>query len=85
MAGLRQLYDTLEVHVRSLLSFSVDSQYYWTLLSSIIIEQIDSFGKANFTTRMKYIRDSVRSFMCPRSEHKISECASTKTCYYCKK
>ena len=39
----------------------------------------------DITTRMKYIRDSVRSFMCPRSEHKISECASTKTCYYCKK
>ena len=48
MAGLRQLYDTLEVHVRSLLSFSVDSQYYRMLLSSIIIEQIDSFGKANY-------------------------------------
>ena len=39
VAGLRQLYDTLEVHIRLLLSLKVDSQSYGTLLSLIIIIQ----------------------------------------------
>ena len=29
VAGLRQLYETLEVHVRSLLSLSIDSECNW--------------------------------------------------------
>ena len=36
--NLQQLHDTLEVHVRLLLSLNVDSQSYGTLLSPIIIE-----------------------------------------------
>ena len=47
VAGLRELYDTLEVHVRSLLSLNVDSQSYGTLLS-YYYGTIASFGKANY-------------------------------------
>ena len=40
VAGLRQLYDTLGVHIRLLLSLKVDSQNYGTLLSLIIIQRL---------------------------------------------
>ena len=35
VAGLRQLYDTLEVHVRLLTSVDIDSKSYGTLLSPL--------------------------------------------------
>lgn len=35
VAGLRQLYDTLEVHVRLLPSVDIDSKSYGTLLSPL--------------------------------------------------
>ena len=38
----------------------------------------------DIATLRKNLRDSGRCFMCLRSGHKISECTSTKTCYYCK-
>ena len=46
VVGLRQLYDMLEVHVRSLLSLDADSQSYGTLLFPY--GTIVSFGKANY-------------------------------------
>ena len=50
VAGLRQFYDTLEVHVRSLLSLNVDSQSYGTLLSPIIMERETASGLERTTT-----------------------------------
>ena len=37
VAGLRQLYETLEVHVRSLLSLSIDSECNWIIGSSVSV------------------------------------------------
>ena len=53
MAGLRQLYDTLEVHVRSLLSRNVDSQSYGTLLSPIIMERLPHSVKLIISRNLK--------------------------------
>ena len=40
VAGLQQLHDMLEVHVRLLLSLNADSQSYRTLLFPIIMERL---------------------------------------------
>lgn len=40
MVGLRELYETLEVHVSALLSLQFDSQTYIALLSSIIRKRL---------------------------------------------
>ena len=159
VTSLRQLYDTLEVHIRSLLSLNIDSQSYGTLISPVVMKRLPhsakliisrnlkdkgwdltelllniknelyarqtyknsqvekdpelpfsatalhatqksnhsnlscAFCKENYfsdkcpkvtdiATRRKYFRDSGRCSMCLRSGHTISECTSTKTCYY---
>ena len=38
----------------------------------------------DIATRRKYLRNSWRFFMCFRSGYKISDCTSTKTCFYYK-
>ena len=53
VAGLRQLYDTLEVHVRSLLSLNVNSKSYGTLLSPIIMERLRHSVKLIISRNLK--------------------------------
>ena len=53
VAGLRQLYDTLEVHVRLLLSLNVNSQSYGTLLSPIIMERLPHLVKPIISRNLK--------------------------------
>ena len=51
--NLRQLYDTLEVHVRLLPSLNVDSQSYGMLLSPIIIERLPHSVKLIISRNLK--------------------------------
>ena len=52
VAGLRQLYETLEVHVRSLLSLSIDSECNWIIGSSVnVLTDLTIF---RYQTAIKY-------------------------------
>ena len=52
VAGLRQLYETLEVHVRSLLSLSIDSECNWIIGSSVnVLNDLTIF---RYQTAIKY-------------------------------
>ena len=52
VAGLRQLYETLEVHVRSLLSLSIDSECNWIIGSSVnVLTDLTIF---RYQTALKY-------------------------------
>ena len=53
VAVLRQFYDTLEVHVRSLLSLNIDNRSYGTLLSSVIMEQLPHSAKLIISRNLK--------------------------------
>ena len=52
VACLRQLYETLEVHVRSLLSLSIDSECNWIIGSSVnVLTDLTIF---RYQTAIKY-------------------------------
>ena len=53
VAVLRQFYDTLEVHVRSLLSLNIDNRSYGTLLSSVIMERLPHSAKLIISRNLK--------------------------------
>ena len=76
-------------------SYHFQGQHFMQIQNQIILIYLVRFvQKTSFSnkcpkvtdivTLRKNLRDSGRCFMCLRSGHKISECTSTKTCYYCK-
>lgn len=40
LRGMRQLYDLVQVHVRGLKAFGVPSEYYGSLLSSVLMNEV---------------------------------------------